>query len=164
MKNKKIKLMCISAVFVALIFIFTAYIHVPILTGYTHIGDGFIYLAACLLPLEYSIFVSSGGALLADLLSGYALWAPASAIIKAVTVLVFSRKCKKIICKRNILALIPALFICTGGYYLYEALITQNFYSPLLGILGNVIQSTLSGVLFTILGLYLDKLKIKDRL
>ena len=164
MKNKKIRLMCISGVFVALIFIFTAYIHVPVHTGYTHIGDGFIYLAACLLPLEYSIFAGACGALLADLLSGYVLWAPASAIIKAITVLFFSRNSKKIICKRNLIALIPSLFTCTGGYYLYEALITQNFYSPLFGVLGNVIQSTLSSVLFIILGFYLDKLKIKDQL
>ncbi len=164
MKRTKIKLMCASGVFTALIFICTAYIHIPVHTGYAHIGDGIIYLAASVLPLPYAVFAAAGGAALSDFFSGYALWAPASLIIKAITVLFFSQKNNKIICTRNLIALIPSLIICTGGYYIYEALLTQNFLSPLAGIIGNIIQSFLSCVLFIVLGLYLDKFKVKEQL
>ena len=161
MKNERIKLMCLAGIFTAVVFVFTAYLHIPSHTGYTHVGDGFIYLAACLLPLPYAMFVGAGGALLADCLTGFAIWAPGSIIIKTAAVLFFSRKSKNIICLRNILALIPAWVLCIGGYYLYEALITGNFVSPLAGIPGYITQSLLSSILFVAVGLAMDKLNIK---
>lgn len=162
MKKDKIRLMCFSGVFTAMVFLFTAYLHIPSHTGYTHIGDGFIYIAACLLPLPYAAFVGAGGALLADCLTGFAIWAPGSVIIKIIAVLFFSRKCEKIVCLRNMIALIPAGIVCVGGYYFYEALITGNFVAPVSGIPGYITQSVLSGVLFILLGFAMDKLKIKN--
>lgn len=164
MKKDRLKRMCLAGIFTAVVFVFTAYLHIPSHTGYTHVGDGFIYLAACLLPTPYAMFVGAGGALLADCLTGFAIWAPGSVIIKAVAVLFFSRKSKKIICWRNVLALIPASVLCIGGYYLYEALITGNFIAPLSGIPGYITQSVLSSILFIVLGLAMDKLKIKQTL
>ena len=108
MKDQKIRLMCIAGIFTAIVFVFTAYLHIPSHTGYTHVGDGFIYMAACMLPLPYAMFVGAGGALLGDCLTGYAIWAPGSIIIKTVAVLFFSRKSIRIVSIRNLLALIPA--------------------------------------------------------
>ena len=155
MKYEKIKLMCFAGIFTAIVFVFTAYLHIPSHTGYTHVGDAFIYLAASLLPLPYAMFVGAGGALLADC---------GSMIIKTATVLFFSRKSKNIICLRNILALIPAWALCIGGYYLYEALITGNFVAPTAGIPGYIMQSALSTVLYVIAGIAMDKLDIKTKL
>lgn len=162
MKNDKIRLMCLTGLFAAIVFIFTAYFHIPSHTGYTHVGDGFIYLAACILPLPYGVAVGVLGALLADCLTGYAIWAPGSVIIKAAAVFCFSRRTKKIICLRNIIALVPAWVICIGGYYLYEALITGNFAAPLAGIPGYVTQCALSSFVFIALGMAFDKLKVKN--
>lgn len=162
MKNEKVKFMCLAGIFTAVVFVFTAYLHIPSHTGYTHVGDGFIYLAACMLPLPYAVFVGAAGALLADCLTGFAIWAPGSVIIKSAAVLFFPRKSEKIICRRNILALIPAWALCIGGYYLYEALITGNFIVPLSGIPGYITQSVLSSILFVALGLAMDKLKIRQ--
>ena len=164
MKDQKIRLMCIAGIFTAIVFVFTAYLHIPSHTGYTHVGDGFIYLAACMLPLPYAMFVGAGGALLADCLTGYAIWAPGSIIIKTVAVLFFSRKSARIISIRNLLALIPAWADCIGGYYLYEALITGNFVAPLSGIPGYITQSVLSSILFVVAGLAMDKLNAKNTL
>ncbi len=161
MSQQKIKRMALSGIFAALVFVFTAYLHIPSHTGYTHVGDGFIYLAACLLPLPYAVFVGAVGALLADLLTGFAIWAPGSVIIKAAAVLFFSCKGKKILTLRNALALLPACLLCIGGYYLYESLITGNFLAPLAGIPGYITQSVLSSLLFLILGFALDKLDIR---
>ena len=164
MKDQKIRLMCITGIFTAIVFVFTAYLHIPSHTGFTHVGDGFIYLAACMLPLPYAMFVGAGGALLADCLTGYAIWAPGSIIIKTVAVLFFSRKGARIISVRNLLALIPAWAICIGGYYLYEALITGNYAAPLAGIPGYITQSVLSSILFVVAGLAMDKLNLKNTL
>ena len=162
MNNGKMKRMCLAGIFTAIVFVFTAYLHIPSHTGYTHVGDGFIYLAACMLPLPYAMFVGAGGALLADCLTGYAIWAPGSIIIKTVAVLFFSRKSARIISIRNLLALIPAWAVCIGGYYLYEALITGNFVAPLSGIPGYITQSVLSSILFVVAGLAMDKLNAKN--
>ena len=123
--------MCITGVLTALVFVFTAYLHIPSVNGYVHIGDGFIYFAACLLPLPYGLFVGAGGAVLADCLTGYAVWAPGSAVIKALLVLCFCRKDNKILSGRNWIALLPAAMICVSGYYLYGSIIAGNFFAPL---------------------------------
>ena len=162
MNNKKIRFLTIAGVFCAVIFVFTAYLHFPTHTGYTHVGDGFIYLVASLLPLPYAIFAGACGAFLADFLTGYAIWAPGSVIIKAVTVLFFTSKGKKILHMRNYLALIPAALLVVLGFYLYEGLITGNFIAPLAGVPGNIVQAVLSSILYVVLGTVMDKIKVKD--
>lgn len=162
--KSKIKLITITGVFTAIVYILTAYLHIPSHTGYTHIGDGFIYLAACLLPLPYAAIVGGMGAVLADCLTGFAIWAPASVIIKVAAVLFFTSKKEKIICTKNLLALIPASLLCIGGYYLYDALIVGNFVSALAGIPGYITQSVLSGAFFIVLGLATDKSPIKTQI
>lgn len=164
MKSKKLRLMCVAGVFTAIVFVFTAYLHVPSGAGYTHVGDGFIYLAACMLPRPYAIFVGAGGAMLSDLLTGYAMWAPGSVIIKTAAVLFFSFRSNKIINARNMIALIPASILCIGGYYLYHSIITLNLISPMADIPGYVTQSVLSGAVFIFIGAALDKLKMKERM
>ena len=161
--KSNIKILCLSGIFTALVFVFTAFLHIPSHTGYTHVGDAFIYLAACILPLPYALFVGAVGAMLADLLTGFALWAPASILIKGIAVLFFCRK-GKIFRLRNNLALIPASVLCIGGYYLYDGLITGNFVAAAAGIPGYLTQSVLSSLLFLVLGLTLDKLNIRRNL
>ncbi len=160
MKKNQIRLMCIAGVFAALVFVVTAYLHIPTNNGYIHVGDGLIYLAACMLPWPYAMFVGAGGAFLADCLTGFAIWAPGSVVIKAATVLFFSNKRNRIITLRNLLALLPATVVCAGGYYLYEALIYGNFLSPLSGIPNSLVQSAASALLFVSLGLAIEKTRL----
>lgn len=162
--KSEIKLITTTGIFTAIVFVVTAYLHIPSHTGYTHIGDGFIYLAACLLPLPYAAFVGGVGALLADCLTGFAVWAPASVVIKVLAVLFFTSKKDKIVCTKNILALIPASLLCVGGYYLYDALIVGNFVSALAGIPGYITQSVLSGAFFIVSGIATDKSGLKSQL
>ena len=159
--TKQLKYMCLAGILTAFVFVFTAYLHIPSVNGYVHIGDGFIYFAACLLPLPYALFVGAGGAVLADCLTGYAIWAPGSAIIKGLLVLCFCRKSKVLLSKRNIFALPLAGVVCVGGYYLYGSIIAGSFAAALADIPGNVMQSVSSSVLFVVLAATADKLKIK---
>ena len=164
MKNKKVQLMCITGVFTALVFVVTAYLHIPTNNGYIHVGDGLIYLAACLLPWHYAMVVGAGGAFLADCLTGFAVWAPGSVIIKALTVLLFSSKKDKVINLRNSLAVLPAMIVCAGGDYLYASLIYGKFVSPLAGIPASVTQSVASAIVFIAFGLTADKMKLKSKI
>ena len=156
--------MCISGVLTALVFVVTAYLHIPTNNGYIHVGDGLIYLAACILPWQYAMATGACGALLADCLTGFAIWAPGSVVIKSVTVLLFSKRGRRVMSFRNWLMLIPAALICSGGYYLYESLIYGNFLSPLQGIPASLTQSAASSILFVSLGLAIDKMDYKSKL
>ncbi len=164
MKRTQLRLICISGIFAALVFVITAYLHIPTYNGYVHVGDGFIFLAACILPMPYAVCVGAAGAMLADVLTGYAIWAPGSIIIKAASAMLFSCKGKKIVSLRNTLMLIPATVICAGGYYLYEVLITGSFGAALAGIPGSLIQSVASGIVFVLIGAAMDKMNLKKRI
>ena len=164
MKRNNLRLMCIAGIFAALVFVVTAYLHIPTYNGYVHVGDGFIYLAACILPTPYAVCVGSIGAMLSDVLTGYAIWAPGSIVIKAVTAMLFSCKTQKIVSARNTLMLIPAIVICAGGYYLYEVIITGSFSGALAGIPGSVIQSVTSSVVFIFAGIAIDKINLKKKI
>ena len=164
MKKSNLRLMCISGIFAALVFVVTAYLHIPTYNGYVHVGDGFIFLAACILPMPYAVAVGAIGALLADVLTGYAVWAPGSIIIKDLTAMLFSYKAKKIISARNTFMLIPATAICVGGYYLYEVLIYGSFVGALAGIPGSLIQSVASSIVFIFAGFAMDKTNFRKKI
>lgn len=156
--------MCISGILAAIVFVVTAYLHIPTYNGYVHVGDGFIFLAACILPTPYAVGVGAVGAMLADVLTGYAIWAPGSIVIKAATALLFSSKCRKILSLKNALMLIPATAICAGGYYLYEVIITGNFIGALAGIPASIIQSVASSLVFVLMGVAVDKMDLKKKI
>ena len=164
MKNRTTRRICLTALMAAIIYVFTAYIHVPSHTGYTHVGDGFLYLAASLLPAPFAAAAGAIGAGLADLLSGYGIWAPGTVIIKVLTAFCFTSRREKLVNKRNVLGILPALVLCVVGYYLYEALITGSFTAPALGIPGYLTQVALSSVVYLALGSALDRAGIKKKL
>lgn len=164
-QREKTILLCQTAMFAALIFVLTAYLHIPSHTGYTHVGDGVLYFAACLLPTPYAAAAGAIGAGLADLLSGYAIWMPGTVVIKALTALCFSNHVKRGLSVRNLLGLLPAWGLCIGGYYLYECLITGNWIAPLAGIAGYTTQCIGSSILYVVLLLTVGVLpsKVFDR-
>lgn len=164
MQKNRIKRMCLSGIFASLVFVVTAYLHIPTYNGYVHVGDGFIFLAACLLPMPYAVFVGATGAMLADVLTGFAIWAPGSMVIKALVAMLFSCKGTKILSLRNLLMLIPAAVISIAGYYFYEVIITGSFTASLAGIPGSAMQAATSSLVFIVAGLTMDKFHTKQTL
>lgn len=162
-QSDKIKKLVLTGLFSALIFVFTAYIHVPTGAGYTHAGDGLIYLSASILPTPYAIASGVIGGALADGLSGFPVWIPATIIIKAITAMFFSNKTDKIITKRNLLGIIPSLIICIVGYSFYEGIVITKSLSTAAIIAAftqtpsYLIQIAASSVLYITVGLALDK-------
>ena len=164
MKNNHIKLICLTGIFSALVVVVTAFLHIPTYNGYVHCGDGFIFIAASILPMPYAIAVGVLGAMLADLVTGYAIWAPGSMIIKGLLALLFTCKANKIITKRNLIMLLPAALISAAGYYLYEVLITGSFLASLSGIPGSLIQALTSSIIYVALGTAMDKYNLKKKM
>ena len=164
MKRRHIRLMCISGIFAALVFVVTAYLQIPTYNGYVHCGDGFVILAACILPTPYAVAVGVIGAMLADLLTGFAIWAPGSMIIKGLIALIFGATAKKIVTTRNLVMLFPAALISAAGYYLYEGMIYGNFIAALAGIPGSLVQAVASSIVYVVAGIAMDKYNLKGKL
>lgn len=159
----KIRNLTAAGVFAALIYVFTAYLHIPTGAGYTHAGDGLIYLAACLLPTPYAAAAGAVGGALSDGLSGFLVWLPATVIIKAVTALFFTSKGEKILTLRNILGIIPSGILCIAGYSLYEGTVMAGTLSwtAITAAFSQTpaycVQVGASAVLFIVAAVLLDK-------
>ncbi len=148
--HKHIKLICISAMFAALVFVATFLIKVPLPVGYVHIGDGIVFLASALLPLPYAMVASAVGVGLADLCAGYAIYIPITVIIRILTVLCFSRK-KPLLSWHNIIALAASIIICAIGYWGFEAIfVYENGIAALAGLPFNIAQSALGAVIYAV--------------
>lgn len=173
MKNKKIVLLTVTALFTALITVATMVIQIPVGKGYLHFGDSLIYLAACILPAPCSLFAASVGAALADLFTGYAVYAPASFIIKALNALPFilmrvylKRKGKddKIFSRQICLMLVPATLVTLLGYYVADTIIAGAEVALVSAITSGWIQPVGSLAVFVILAIALDRAQFKNKM
>ena len=177
-QNKLLRQMILASLFTAMIAVLTCYIKIPTHNGYVHVGDSMIYLAACFLPTPFALFCGALGGMFADLLSGYAIYAIPTFIIKALLTLAFDRKSDKLIVKRNVIALIVGAFITVIGYCIADAVIfslssssfKDMFFSATPWITAaydmpaNLIQAAASLAIFLALGAALDKIKIKSKI
>ena len=99
---------------------------------------------------------------LADLLTA-PIWAPATILIKMLISLPFTSKDKRIISPRNIFASVLAFIITGIGYYIAEAILFGAKAALFISLSSNFVQSLASGIVFVILGLFLDKMNFKTR-
>lgn len=72
-KKVNVRYITFTAVMAALVFVFTFTFKIPLGTGYTHLGDMMIFLAAWLLGGKKAAPAAGLGACLADLALGLSL-------------------------------------------------------------------------------------------
>jgi len=158
-KTNIIKRLVFASFFSALIFVATAYLpRIPTALGYIHLGDGFVLIASSCLPLPYALASAAVGGALADIMTGYAVYAPATMIIKLLMALCISSRVKKLVAPRNLIGTAAATLINAGGYYLYEALaMSGSFVAPLADLPFNLAQTAVGGVIFVCIGILFDR-------
>lgn len=162
-KESGIRLISLTAIFIALTVIFTAYIfHIPVGVngGYIHFGDAVIYLAAAILPTPYAMAVGALGGGIADLLTA-PMWMIPTVMIKMLIVLPFSSRRTALMTKRNIAAPIIAFFISAIGYYLAEMIMFGSGTALLSALSGSIIQSGGSALFFYIAATAFDSAGVK---
>lgn len=171
--SKHIQNICVSALMAALIAVATAFIkfNTGINEGYLHFGDAMVYLSACILPPPYAMLSSAIGGALADIIAGAPIWAPATAVIKALNTLPISlmfyfgfikRKDRIITPLSVVMSVVSGGVITIFGYLLAEGLM-YSFPSAWASAPFSVIQATGSSVIFVVIGLALDAVKFKRR-
>ena len=163
MKTKNI---VTASLFAALICIATMIIKIPTpLGGYANLGDCFVLLAAWIMPPAYAVLAAGIGSALADILSGFVSYAPATLIIKILMALcayyifkICSQKTTPVISR--IIGAITAEIIMVGGYYIYEGALLYGFAASAVNIIPNSVQGIVGIVVAVILIKIFDKHKI----
>jgi len=162
-KNTTYKIV-VSSLFAALVCVATMIIKIPLPNGYINIGDCVVLASALTLSPAYAFAAAGIGSAMADLFSGYALYAPATFIIKGLMALV-TFYIFKLLSKRinpvasKVIGGAAAEIIMIGGYFLFEGAL-YGFVPSLSNIPANAIQGAAGLVLGILLSELLHKSKI----
>jgi len=169
-KNNKTKDMVTSALLITLVLVATKFINIrlpiSINGGLIHLGNVALFISAIVFGKKKGSIAGAFGMGLFDIISGWALWAPFTFIIRGVMGYIIgaisnasNRNGNSIIW--NIIAILAGGVWMILGYYLTEVILYGNWISPITSIPGNITQL----ILGAILGLPLTKIliKIKDK-
>ncbi len=160
--KSNIKNLVFAALLAAVTCVATLVIHIPSpLNGYINLGDCFVLLSGWLLGPLYGFLAAGIGSGLADLVLGYAVYAPATFVIKGLVALAAYLLIKafgKINNKTVTYALsgVVAELVMVGGYYVFEGFM-YGWKASLVNILPNGIQAIAGVVCATILVTVINK-------
>lgn len=161
----KVKKISLTGVFAAIIFALTFFVKVPVASGYVHFGDALIYLCAAFIGGPWAMIAGTIGGLLADVIGGYVMYAPATAIIKALItvpfICVYKNK-EKLLFPLSVLMTVLSGVITVGGYFIADLIIDKTY--AFVDIPGNVIQAVGSAVAFIVISAALDSAKVKSKI
>ena len=161
-----------TAMMTAMVMIATTFFKIPNAMGYIHLGDGFVLLAAIILPKKYACFAGGVGAGLADIYGGYAVWAPWTLVIKIVMVLIvqlfFDFLTKRASNGKHIakiagipfaefFAYVLAVLWTVSGFYIAQGFISGNWAAPIADVPGNVLQAAVGSVIAILVSVTLEK-------
>ena len=164
MKLEKTLKLTYTAMLTAMFYVATMLIRIPTMVGYTNLGDGFILLSAFLFGPFYGAVAGGIGSMLADIISGYAFYAPATLVIKGL-IAVIAALLWKAMSKRGgdkvwkkILASLVAEIWMAAGYWTFETLFLGEAKAALASVPNNIAQGLVGVVLGMVLYYALSKL------
>ena len=151
MRDTKLLKTVMAALFAALVCVATLAVRIPIpaTQGYANLGDAVVLLAAFFLGPLYGPLAAGIGSALADLLAGYAVYAPGTAVIKglcALTAALLLRSLGQRMKWADIPASVVGECVMVGGYFLYESTILGYGLAAAGSIPANAIQGAVGVV------------------
>ena len=163
--NAKTKQLVIAALMTALACVATMIIKIPSpLKGYINLGDCIVLTAGWMLSPVYGLLAAGLGSALADIFSGYVLYAPATFVIKGLMAIIaffgFRLLRKKLgNLPSRIISGIAAEIVMILGYFVFEGFL-YGFAPSVVNIPPNGVQ----GVAGLILGIVLIKIFEKSKI
>ena len=163
--DKKLKKIVMTALVASLVCVATMIIKLPSpLNGYINLGDCMVLLAGWMLSPAYGFIAAGLGSALADLFSGYVIYAPATAVIKGLMALeafyVFKLSNKKFgKLSSRIISGVLAEIIMVLGYFIFEGFM-YGFVASAVNIPANSVQ----GIVGLVIGIVLIKVFEKHKI
>ncbi len=152
--NHPIQRVVSAAMFAALIVAATLVVHIPAPAGYLHAGDGLALLAGLVLGPAYGFAAAAVGSALTDLLMGFALYVPATLVIKGGMALL-APMLLKLLHTTGGRPSLPRLAVCAllpeglmvAAYFWYESVVLKLGGGTTASIPGNAMQGILGAVI-----------------
>ena len=162
-QNNKTGNIVLAAMLAALTCVATMIIKIPSpLKGYLNLGDCVVLFAGWILPVKFGFLAAGFGSALADIFSGYVMYAPATFLVKGVMALIAYKGYQKFHSKigestARIVSGTLAEVVMVLGYFVFEGFL-YGFAPSMVNIPANAVQ----GVAGLILGCVLIKM-FKDK-
>ncbi|MFZ5944611.1 MAG: ECF transporter S component [Bacillota bacterium] len=164
--NTKTNDMVVSALLITLVLVATKFINIrlpiSINGGLIHLGNVALFISAIVFGKKKGAIAGAFGMGLFDIISGWALWAPFTFVIRGVMGYIVgaishasNRKGKSIFW--NLVAVLVGGIWMIFGYYLTEGILYGNWIAPVTSIPGNITQL----ILGVVIGLPISKIIIK---
>lgn len=163
--NTKTKKIVMAALMASLVCVATMIIKIPSpLKGYLNLGDCIVLMAGWMLSPAYGFLAAGLGSALADLLSGYVTYVPATFVIKGLMALIAFYGYKLMHkslgnMPSRIISGIAAEIMMIVGYFVFEGFL-YGFAPSAVNIPANGVQ----GVAGLILGVVLIKIFEKNKI
>ena len=162
------KEICLLGLLIALVTVCTMVLQIPVSAtqGYVHLGDSMILLTAVFFGRKKGCIAGGIGSALADLLSGYAHWAPFTLIIKGImgyligAISDFQGERSKFFTARTILASVIGIVWMIFGYFVGGAILKSSVIVAATSIPENLVQGIAGMIIFFIVGWAFYKAKI----
>ena len=161
------RLLALTGLFAALGCVGTMVLQIPSPTGgYMNLGDAVVILGAWLLGPVYGAVAGGVGPTLADLLSGYAVYVPATLVIKALMALTAARLYRALGKRGLLLSALAAEVPMVLGYWLFDGALAALsgggalglcLVGSAVGIPSNLVQAAFGAAASTLLALVLRR-------
>lgn len=146
----------VAGLMAALVTVGTMLIQIPVgLSGYVHLGDSMVYLSGVLFGPVLGGLAAGLGSFFADMMSGYAVYALPTFIIKAldaaaiaIVYKMVSRGSESITRKMiaYVLAFIVGSIVMASGYFLFETFL-YGVGGAAVGVVANLFQGVVGGAI-----------------
>jgi len=146
----------VAGLMAALVTVGTMLIQIPIgMSGYVHLGDSMVYFAGIMFGPVLGGLAAGLGSFLADMLSGYAVYAVPTFIIKGLDAAVIALVYKMISGKTEsstrkmtayVIAFLAGSVVMASGYFLFETFM-YGVEGAVVGIIPNLFQGTVGGLI-----------------
>lgn len=142
--DTRVRIIVTTALLAALACAATMVIRIPSPTGgYMNLGDTVVLLGSFLLGPWYGALAGGVGSAMADALSGYVVYVPATLIIKAVMAILAGLLYRGLKEKPSgmVFSAVAGELPMVAGYWLFDALLLHSFTGSTAGIPSNLVQA-----------------------
>ena len=153
LKNSSVRRIVGASMMAAIVCVATL-IHVPLpVVGYIHVGDAFVLLSGFLFGGAFGFGAAALGSMLADLVLGYAAYAPATFLIKGAVALIAALLCRRVkakgaqgfVCLFAFCALAECVVVL--GYFVFEWVFYASLSAALPGLVFNSVQGVIGALI-----------------
>lgn len=172
MDMKKLNKLVLAAVLAAFTCVATMVIRIPSpMDGYVNLGDCIVLISGWVLGPVYGFCSAGIGSMMADIISGYPHYAPATLVIKgavaicaALIPLVFRNRDKIGGFIARLVSGAAGEAVMVLAYFGYEALLLGNGLAAASGIPGNIVQGVVGIITGMLIYEILNRLKVFEKL